>query len=274
MTTIAARRWRNALLTIAAAAAILFADAVTSASLRQSAFLTGWFLLAIVITLVLFNARKKLPFLPLGRAAVWLRYHIYVGLLSIAVFAAHIDLRVPDGAVEVALAFLFLVVALSGVVGLLISRGISRRLTRRGEEVIFERIPLFRRELRDEAEDLVRRSVADSDSTTIADFYAARLRHLFDGPRDYLQHLFEMNISRYAIETELLSVGRYLSDKELEILDELAHVVRRNDELNYHHALQFTLKAWLFVHVPLTYSMLVTVAVHVTLVYAFSEGLS
>src|SRR5665213_3087314 len=36
-------------------------------------FLTGWVLLAVMLVLALFNARKKLPFLPLGRAETWLQ---------------------------------------------------------------------------------------------------------------------------------------------------------------------------------------------------------
>ena len=180
----------------------------------------------------------------------------------------------PDGPVNVTLGIVFVLVALSGIGGFLVSRGISRRLTRRGEEVIYERIPQFRRELREEADDLVRKSVEETESPTIADFYAGRLRHLFDGPRDFLQHLFEMNISRYALETEFFNVGRYLSDTEQEVLDDLARIMRRNDELNYHNALQSTLKGWLFLHVPLTYSMLVLIVVHVILVYTFTDGLS
>ena len=274
MVTIAARRWRNLLVTLVAAGLIVLATLVAEASLREPTYLTGWLLLAAVLFLTLFNARKKVPFLPLGRAASWLQVHVWLGLLAILIFALHIRFRLPNGPLELALGIAFLVVALSGVFGIVVARGISRRLTRRGEELIFERIPQHRRDLLEEADALVRASVDDTGSTTIADFYSGRVRHLFTGPRDYLQHLFELNLSRYTLETEFQTVARYLNEREQAILEDLRLLALRNDELNYHRALQLTLKTWLFVHIPLTYSMLILAAVHVVLVHVFADGLS
>lgn len=274
MISVAARRWRNLLLALLAASAAVVMTVVADASLLHVSYLSGWMLLAAVLFLTLFSVRKRLSFLPLWTAASWLQVHVWVGLLTIVLFLLHIQFRIPNGPLEVALAVVFSVIALSGVAGIILSRGIARRLTRRGEEVIYERIPEYRRDLRDEADVLVRRSVDETGSSTIADFYTARLRHLFSGSRDYLQHLFELNLSRYALVTEFMSVGRYLNDREQAILDELRELVIRNDELNYHRALHLTLKAWLFIHVPLTYSMLILIAVHVLLVYVFGDGLS
>ncbi len=46
------------------------------------------------------------------------------------------------------------------------------------------------------------------------------------------------------------------------------------DALDYHYAHQATLKAWLFVHVPLTYGLLIVAAAHLVLAYAFTGGVS
>jgi hypothetical protein len=56
------------------------------------------------------------------------------------------------------------------------------------------------------------------------------------------------------------------------VLENLADLVRRKDGLDYHHALQTSLKLWLFMHVPLTYSLMIFSLLHVVLVYAFSGG--
>ena len=42
------------------------------------------------------------------------------------------------------------------------------------------------------------------------------------------------------------------------------------DDLDYQYAMQATLKYWLFLHVPLTYSLLVFILSHMVLVFAFS----
>jgi hypothetical protein len=48
--------------------------------------------------------------------------------------------------------------------------------------------------------------------------------------------------------------------------------VRRKDALDYCGALQAALKLWLFVHLPLTYSLMIFSVWHVVLVFAFSGG--
>jgi peptidoglycan biosynthesis protein MviN/MurJ (putative lipid II flippase) len=53
---------------------------------------------------------------------------------------------------------------------------------------------------------------------------------------------------------------------------ELAALVREKDTLDLHRAMQLLLKGWLFVHIPLTYGMLVFASLHVVVVYAFSGG--
>lgn len=257
---------------IAVAGLIVLGTAVTSASLEDPKKFTGWLLLGAVVFLALFNARKKLPFIPLGSAAAWLDLHVYVGWLTIGLFVLHIGMRMPDGALEGAIAILFIVVALSGVLGIFISRNFARRLTSEGEEVIFERIPAFRALLRREAEDLVHRSVSESGSATLADYYTARLKPFFDGPRNFMGHLFGSRRARFALQTEIGSLTRYLDESGRHFQAELAELVHRKVDLDHHYALQATLKGWLFVHIPLTYSMLILVGIHAVLAYAFSGG--
>ena len=153
-------------------------------NLGSSAFTTGYLLLAAILFLALYNVRKKLPFLPLGSSAAWLQWHLYVGIGSVGVFALHAGPRWPNG------------VAGNGAGGRLfadsrpadwsgcISRGrFPAQLARVGEEVIYERIPALRRQVRQQAGDVVLESVAASGATTLADFYIARLYDFFQRPR-------------------------------------------------------------------------------------------
>jgi hypothetical protein len=271
--TLTGRRLRNVAILIVIAGAIVFLHAVTAVGLEEPAFFSGWLLLLTILCLVFLNVRKKLPFLPLSSVQKWLQFHIYAGWLSIILFVLHVRGRVPDGWLEISLAVLFFLVAASGVAGLIMTVGLPKRLTRRGEEVIFERIPAFREQLRRQANDLIVHSAHETNSTTLADFYASRVKSLFEGPRGFLEHLFELNFSEFALNTEIRSVRRYLNDSELEILDELARLVRRKHDLDYQFTLQASLKGWLFVHIPLTYSMMILALVHLVIAYAFTGGL-
>ena len=126
-----ARRWLSFSLTVVLGAVIVAADAITSASLRDPRHLTGWILFAVMIALAAYGVRKKLPVLPLGTVAAWCGFHIWAGWLGVFLFFVHVGMRVPQGVLETTLAAMFLVVALSGVVGLMISRIFAKRLANR-----------------------------------------------------------------------------------------------------------------------------------------------
>lgn len=235
-------------------------------SLRETGFVSGWVLLALVIGLALFNARKKLPFIPLLSASTWLQVHVYAGLVTVFVFLLHVEFRVPDGPLEVTLAVLFLVVAGSGVVGLYLSRIIPGRLRTRGERVIYERQPVFLRKLRDELAELV----DEIESTSLSDFYVRRLIAFFAAPRNFWWHLAQSQRPRRTLLNELEGLDRYLGDQEREVKDQIADLIEKKDDLDYHFAHQAVLKYWLFVHIPLTYSLLIVAAVHAVVAYGWA----
>lgn len=270
--TLASRLWLNIAITTVAAAALLAAHAVYGAALYDPAFLSGWLLLVLVLLLSLYNARKKVSTLPIGNNAVWLQFHIYAGFLSILVFFIHVDWRLPNGWLEGALAAVFGLVAASGVVGLVLSRMFPKWLARRGEEVIFERVPIHIARLREEAEKIVLQATEETNSSTISGFYVRLLAPFFARPRNILQHLQRSNRALHRLEADLDNLKRYLNARENEHLEELRWLVTKKDEVDFHYALQGALKTWLFVHVPLTYCLIVLACVHLVLAYAFSGG--
>jgi hypothetical protein len=242
-----------------------------STHLYNTSLMTGWSLLALVVALAFFNARKKLPFIPMGRASAWLQFHLYAGMLAVVMFLLHLHGRI-NGALQTTLAVLFVLVVCSGAIGILLSRDYARRLTSRGQEVIFERIPALRRRIRDRAEELILTSVTEQGSTALADFYAHRLVPYLDGPRNTWRHLFESKRPQSTWSEEFAALDRYLSDSERDWARELSELVLMKDDLDYHYALQGALKLWLFVHVPLTYVMLILGVFHGLLAQAFSAG--
>jgi hypothetical protein len=239
-------------------------------TLPAYAYLTGWGLFAVILFLSIYNARKKLPFLPLGSSETWLQLHIYLGLLTAIIFLFHIRFRLPNGWFEGTLAWLYVLVMVSGFFGLAITRVFPRRLTARGGEVIYEKIPALRHELGQQVETLALSE--ESQSPTLAEFYARRLAGFFEGPRNLGHHLVESRRPANSLVAEMEDLRRYLNEKERGTLDQILGLVRQKDALDYHQALQRTLKLWLFVHLPLTWSLLIFSLVHIGLVYAFAGG--
>ena len=267
--TFAARRW--ILGTLTATVAVLGATILVarSLSLADTAFPSGWVLLGVILFLTLYNARKKITYPPLLKASTWLQLHLYVGLLSIVLFLFHVGWRIPNGALEVTLASLFAGVAGTGVIGIALSRMIPGRLTLHGNEVLFERIPRYQRELHEQAEAIVVRSV-EGGATTLADFYTRRLADYFGGPGNAMDQLLHPTRHVRQLQQELRGQERYLDADDVKLLGELTELVAAKNDLDSHRARQGVLKLWLFVHIPLTYAMLAFIAVHVVLVHAFA----
>lgn len=235
-------------------------------------YFTGWALLALMLLLTAYNVRKKLPFLPLLSSRIWFQIHVYVGLFTGLAFLLHLQWRWPTGVFEGILAGLFAGVTLSGIFGWWLSRTLPKRLTTAGGEVPYERIPIIRRSLREEAEGLVLLGIPQAKATTLADFYTARLATFFSGPANLVAHAFGSRRPLALLQDDLAEVARFLGPTEKETCARLAQLVRQKDTLDFHRTGQLLLKSWLFVHIPLTYGLLVFSFVHVVLVYAYSGG--
>ena len=268
MRQLAIRRWRNAGLLTAVSAVTLVVYASYAVFLRDTSFISGWALLCCIVALAAFNVRKKLPFLALGKASTWLQWHIYLGLWSLVLFAAHLGFEIPNGRLEVTLALLYVLITVSGIFGSIISRTYAPALIRQGESVIYERIPAIRASLQTQAEELVLRAV-QANAETISEFYSRKLLRFLTGPRNVLAHIIGSDHPLHALLSEINVMRPYMVDKELKIMDQLANIVRAKDCLDFQYARQGLLKLWLFVHVPLSAGLLIFGVLHLTIVYAF-----
>src|SRR5271165_1609739 len=257
---------------LAAGAAVVWKYLRAEPAHPRMVYLTGRCLLGLVLVLTVFNARKKLAFLPLLSARTWLRTHSWLGMFAGLLFVMHLRWRMPAGPFDSVLAALFVAVTLSGIAGWWLSRAVPRRLTGAGGEVPYERIPAVLRGLRERAESLVVAGIPAAGATTLADFYAARLSGFFARPANLGPHLFGSTSALNALLADLGNVERYLNDSEKKAAQQLAALVREKDALDLHRAMQLVLKGWLFVHIPLTYGLLVFTAAHVVIVYSYSGG--
>jgi hypothetical protein len=235
---------------------------VLRASLRPDAIYTGALLLFLVLTLALFNARKKLPFIPLMKASTWLQIHIYAGWFSVFVFLLHIRFRIPSGAFEITLALVFCVVFLSGLFGLFISRDFPPRLARSGEALIYERIPALRLRIQHEVEDLIRQAESETESSTLGNFYVRYLREFFVRRPSALSALGRSERKRHTLLAEADALDRYLNEREKAIAAEIRDWIETKQNLDFQYSAQRLLKLWLFVHIPFTYSLILLGLVH------------
>lgn len=266
------RRLRYSLVTIAVLIVISFVVYSQNRNLHHSSFTTGYLLFGAIIFLTLFNLRKKLPFLPsIGSAATWMQAHIYVGLSTFVIFAFHIGWKIPNGMFETFLAMLYLSVALSGVYGLYVTRVMPKRLSALQEEIIYERIPGFRIQIARQTRELVLQACETTD--VLAKFYVNKLAMFFEQPRGLAYMISPTGHRRRHLISEIQNLDRYLGPDQRKIGEQLKVLVKQKDDLDFHSAIQGRLKFWLFLHIGMTYSLVIVGILHGIMAHAFAGGL-
>jgi hypothetical protein len=240
--------------------------------LGHPAFVTGWWLLVVMLFLAAFNVRKRLAMLPLGRASIWLHWHVVGGFLSLALFWLHTRTLWPTGLHEQALALMFYLLNLSGIVGWILQRIYPRQLTDTGLELIYEHIPAEVARLRTSAETLVLQCTRETGSDTLARHYLETLHWFFRRPRFFTNHaMLGGKKARSWLRQKCGVVRPYLNEAERGFLDRLAALAERKADVDFHYAAQSLMKRWLLLHLPLAAVTLLLALWHILLVCAYGR---
>ncbi len=241
-------------------------------SLRDPRFLDGWILFIGLLVQILFHFRKRSKFLGFGKAKTWLRFHVYFGFFLIAVFALHTDFSLPDTTIEWVLWSLFVIVSVSGVIGLYLTQNVPQKLQDNAVQVTFENIPTVRHRLASEVTSLAMASAQQDGKRSISNLYLNTLHSYFKKPQNFFSHLGNSQRPLRRIQNEIHDMERYQDDKGREILKKIENLVMVKNNLDFQYAHQGVLHVWLFVHVPATYGLAVIALFHVALAYAYSSG--
>lgn len=250
--------------------ALIWATDLYDASLRNPRFLDGWILAAVMSAqLVLHICRKRWIILP-GSDNARVTFHIYTGVVVVAMFAAHTSSALPDTLFEWFLWSLFVVLVLSGLLGAYLTRAIPHRLEEHGERLLLERMPVIRSELAHHAAKVSLQ--AQTTSPLISDLYTRVLHNFFKGPRNLWFHLRSSRRPIKRLMFELETVEAEVDPSARQVLQEIKSLVERKNRLDYQYAHEGALKLWLAVHIPATYGLFVLSVLHVLSIYAYRSG--
>ena len=249
---------------------LLIESRSTLSELRDPAVLTGYWLFGIMVFLVLFNLRKKLSMIPLGDASTWLLMHVVGGLLAVAIYWMHTQSVWPNGTYERVLAGLFYLTSLSGIAGYMLQRIYPPKLTQTGVEVIYERIPAYVAEIRQQAEGVVLKCTDETRLDTLGQHYLDTMAWFFGRPRFGFSHCFGSQRSSQWIRLQDANVRRYLNEEERSFLDKLTELAIQKNGVDIHHALQGVMKRWLLIHVPLSVGLITLAIWHLMVVNAYA----
>src|SRR5262245_33344600 len=269
----------NGFLIAAISGGLLWLVWIYGSGLRDPRYLDGWLLAGGMSLQVAFHIAIKTAGLSPKSAVRWRKIHIFVGYLLIAAFISHSDFSLPDTGFEWALWACFVLVTLSGIFGTYLAwslqaiHGIDERFG-------YDRIPTRRAELARE----VQAAVAKTDlpaaaialpappyDAWIMDLYTKHLRDFFERQRNYTAHLIRSRRPLKRLTDEIDNLSPYVDEQSQKKLAAIKNMVVEKDWLDLAHVYLGLTKGWLFVHVPVTYALIVLTVLHVVVVHAFSS---
>jgi hypothetical protein len=239
--------------------------------LGVSSIISGWALFAILVSLALYNLRKRLPFLPLASSSRWFLFHTVGGFLAVSLFWLHTGISWPAGFYNQVLALIFYAVSLSGVIGLIIEKVYPRFLTQSGDEYIYERIPSHIAEIRKKAEDLVIECTEKTGSDTLAQHYMDTLHWFFQRPRFFMNHVLRGQGAQIWVQQQCSLLERYLNVQEQTYLNQIFALADTKRKIDLHYSVQTLLKGWLLVHVPLSAAVMALVVWHMIVIQVYFQ---
>jgi len=238
-----------------AAAALGYAD--WPAGSTRVGLTLGIFAAAIIAFEMLLWPRKQLRGHRLGRARVWMRWHVWLGLISVPLAVAHAGFRF-GGPLTTAVLALFLVVIASGVWGLAMQQLLPHRLLHGfASETIESEVDRVMQFHRQEADELVE-LVGGGPTEPLTAFY-------LDEVRPYLEHGRRSG----SVLRSAARAGGLFADLEARAptvrtavrrLEELCAARRQYDQQARLHG---WLHNWLLVHLPLSVALCVLLVVHI-----------
>jgi hypothetical protein len=248
-------------------------------ALRDPRYLDGWVLAGGMSLQLGFHVAIKTNKLSPKSVARWRKFHIFVGYLLIAAFLSHTNFSLPDAGFEWALWTGFALVMLSGIFGTYLTwsakaKGIDDRFS---SDPIPSRAAELAREVREVVAMPDPASVASAlpappHDAWIADLYANHLKDYFERRRNFFSCLVGSQNALQRLTAEIDSLSPYVDARRQEKLAAIRNLVIEKDRLDFARVHSALSRGWQFVHVPVTYGLIVLSVLHVLVVYSYSSG--
>ena len=254
---------------------------------------------AMMLFALLLGARKRVRTMRLGRAYWWVQGHVWLGLLSFPVIILHGGFK-PNfwgGPLTQVIMWIFVAVWVSGIVGLILQQIMPTRLLNHVPmETIYEQVDHIIAQLRAEADGIVKgvrektaeqayeleavpagaatavataRTATGTDAEAkLATFYEAQVKPVL-GDR---MPAGAMLRSERAAAQAFSQLRDTMPPALKKPVDDLAEIVEERRQLARQKQLHHVLHGWLFVHVPLSYGLMVLATVHAVQALRFTDA--
>jgi hypothetical protein len=291
------RKWFIGSLTGLALAAIVYVPYSRSPQGASGGTTMGLIYGSVASAFMLFagllGARKKVPIWRVGRAQAWMRGHLWLGFVSFPLIVFHSGFHFGVGLTK-ALMWLFVVVFISGIVGVVLQHFMPKLITQRIPlETIYEQIGRIRLQLLEEATTLVNEAsaalkgnvsqateqqlAASASAGTMGGLTVASGLQVDREASAELVEFFRRELQPFISQSgsrglalgsrnraqDMFQQLRLLLPPNLHsTVDDLENICEEKREIDQQARYHRILHGWLLVHIPVSYALLLLGAVH------------
>ena len=252
---------------------------------------------AMMLFALLLGARKRVRTMRLGRAYWWVQGHVWLGLLSFPIILLHGGFK-PNfwgGTLTQVIMWIFVAVWVSGIVGVMLQQIMPTRLLNHVPmETVYEQVDHIIAQLRAEAEQIVA-AVQEKTAEQAYEFEAVPAgaatavapARTGTGAESKLAAFYETQVrpvlgdripAAAMLRSERASAQAFAQLRDTmppalrKPVDELAEIVEERRQLARQKRMHHVLHGWLFVHVPLSYGLMVLATVHAVQALRFTDA--
>lgn len=230
----------------------------------------------------LLSLRKRFPVWRMGRAQRWMRGHLWLGLISYPIILLHSGFSFGHGALTFWMMVLFTIVIISGLVGAALQHYMPQMITQMVPmETIYGDSAHVLRDLQEEAErivgDICGPVVAQSAAVSTGMSISTVVQVMDKAAIDEMQRFYQQEMLPYlklagargsVLANSNAAAGMFKNLRTLlpgsvhEALSDLENICHEKRQIDLQARLHRILHGWLFVHIPLSYALLVMGAIH------------
>jgi hypothetical protein len=236
--------------------------------------------LGLMIFAALLSIRKRFPVWRIGRAKIWMRAHLWLGFLALPMMLFHAAFH-ARGTLTATLFWLTIIVVVSGIAGAWLQHTLPTRMFREVPfETIYDQIPVIRAQLAEEARERAtdvtqRLAPTVGPGATVVDTLlgipsyeseTADFGKFFE--EDVVPYLSEEQArnnslsNRERAHEEFENMRRRFPIPAWEPISAIEEICEEKRQLDHQARLHRLLHAWLLVHLPFSFALLLLAIIH------------
>lgn len=239
--------------------------------------------LGLMLYAAFLSVRKQFPIWRIGRAQTWMRGHLWLGLLSYPVILLHAGFTFGGGTLTQVTMWIFTVVVISGIAGAVLQHYMPKVMTREVRvETIYANISAVRNQLAVEADRLLMPvtptlalflssgevELKRAAAATLKRPDVAALKPLRNVVLEQVMPFLDSVRADHPLADERYANATFEQLRKVtptdltDLIDDIEEICDEKRQLDRQQRLHRLLHGWLFVHVPLSYALLVLALVH------------